>query len=1227
MRVIGPGLSIRNPQSAIRDRVRQVMIAVFAWAAVAPIARASNHLVQIDEAMAGANGNSRIQFVEIKMCCAGQNLWGPQGNETTGRARLVFFDATGAATGELVFPGDPPDHNSGGVPDGNNAVSVLIATQEFANLAGMPAPDFIMPSNLLVAGGGKICFTGNPANPSAAAVNLCLSYGNFAGNTGQDLDNPPNPAGPPAAALPIIGASSLRRFQNFNNFETHQFNADFQLDDPAPRNAAGQVGTISVLTQTQQGQTLFFQETFLGNGRTCGSCHGIRDRFGLSPTTMGLLPDNDPLFVAEFNPILAALENTCLVRSTRAVIEEHIDGFNLPFVYRGSPHLLNIALTAPYGLSGEHANLRTFSAGAVHQHFPRTLTRNSNPLAGPIDFREPTENELAALEAFQNTIKFPADGNFDLDRMINAAIARGADSAAISRGRTLFFGTGNCFKCHNGSVLAEVDQSMIDLNLVTIPPGGSHNLKFNTGVVRLPVNNSPEIQSCLDTALNSEAGGNREFSTAPLLGTSRTGPFFHDHSALTLRDAVAFYNGPEFNQSPAGVLIGGTTLTEPNIDDITAFLEALDEPNLVIGPATGLAIGPILPQSLGAPFNVVVSTIDDNNIPSNVTPNTGIALSLKTGTGALGGTLTGTISANTHTVTLTGITYDTVEKGVGLRVTRTSGQVLAAANSNRFNFCPTIPTIDVTSPDGGESLQAGTMQTITWNSTNALGDVSITLMKAGQVHSQLGSIAASFGSFTWNICPYVGNGSDYKIRLTLCHCAGCVTVESAAAFTITDSVPIPLFTITSPNGGESWPAGSTQTITWNSTDPSGYISIELLKNGQLYRGIGFVQMAAGSFIWDICQFIGDGSDFTVRVMQCDCPSCLQDISNANFSITGSLPPPSITLAVTSPNGGESWAAGSTQTITWTSTEPTGNVAIDLLQNGQFHSFIGSAPVAQGSFTWAICDSLSTGSDYSVRILRCDCAGCALDSSDLDFTINGPPVQPDPDIDGDFVPNCSDNCPLVSNPDQADTNFNGVGDACERTIVEWRSVRQHTGAGELAIVLNPVASGNGTTGPTVETREGGIQAIDVVFDNTITLADTDKVIVTGRRTVGGVLQSPEDFTPSVSVLPNGLTLRIAFVAAQLPDQSCYNIDIAGGALHQVIVGGHQTNARSLVGDTGMNGSVTLGDALFTLRKTNPAQSASANPRHDVNRSGGQINLGDVQSIKTGITLPARIALCP
>ena len=188
-------------------------------------ALATNHLVQIDEIMTGINGDSSIQFVEMRMCCFGQNVWGDV-------ALLAFFDSDGTQIGEFIFPSNPPD--SGG--------SVLIATQAFADLpAPTPDPDFIMDP-LLDFDAGKVCYRNNPVNTNFN-VNLCLSYGNFLGDTENDVCA--NPAGLPADPLAISGIISLQRVNNFANFECGQFNADFALGFPAPANAAGITGPVN----------------------------------------------------------------------------------------------------------------------------------------------------------------------------------------------------------------------------------------------------------------------------------------------------------------------------------------------------------------------------------------------------------------------------------------------------------------------------------------------------------------------------------------------------------------------------------------------------------------------------------------------------------------------------------------------------------------------------------------------------------------------------------------------------------------------------------------------------------------------------------------------------------------------------------------------------------------------------------------------------------------------
>ena len=214
--------------------IRQAVTIAILLAGLLQVSRveADFHLVQIDEMMAGMNGDANVQFIEITMSAQGQNCQGtgnhnPPGNtadhlcDNVGPgAKLVFFDASGVPINEFIFPGDTPNFEAGR--------SILIATQSFADLDTTPPPDFIMPA-FIQPNSGKVCYMNRDNAPFG--INLCLAYGNFTGA--------PDSVGI-APALPITGNLSLKRVNNtFNNA------IDFALDTPAPCNNAGVCGTPS----------------------------------------------------------------------------------------------------------------------------------------------------------------------------------------------------------------------------------------------------------------------------------------------------------------------------------------------------------------------------------------------------------------------------------------------------------------------------------------------------------------------------------------------------------------------------------------------------------------------------------------------------------------------------------------------------------------------------------------------------------------------------------------------------------------------------------------------------------------------------------------------------------------------------------------------------------------------------------------------------------------------
>lgn len=113
------------------------------------------------------------------------------------------------------------------------------------------------------------------------------------------------------------------------------------------------------------------------------------------------------------------------------------------------------------------------------------------------------------------------------------------------------------------------------------------------------------------------------------------------------------------------------------------------------------------------PFDVEVSAVDLDGNPVNVPADRDITLSLETGTGILGGTLTGTILSGQDSVTISGVTYDTDESGVVLRATDTSGvPTHLSALSDPFTVNPPPPTISSLDVTAG-STAGGTEVTIT----------------------------------------------------------------------------------------------------------------------------------------------------------------------------------------------------------------------------------------------------------------------------------------------------------------------------------------------------------------------------------------------------------------------------------------------------------------------------------------------------------------------------------
>ncbi len=105
---------------------------------------------------------------------------------------------------------------------------------------------------------------------------------------------------------------------------------------------------------------------------------------------------------------------------------------------------------------------------------------------------------------------------------------------------------------------------------------------------------------------------------------------------------------------------------------------------------------------------------------------------------------------------------------------------------------------------------------------------------------------------------------------------------------------------------------------------------------------------------------------------------------------------------------------------------------------------------------------------------------------------------------------------------------------------------------------------------------------------------------------------------------GNTLTINFTGG-MSDQSCYTITIGAGTLAETVTTGNVCRIRSLQGDGTGNGTVNLGDVIYTKRKI--GQTAAAFPNLDYNLTGGNIDAADMLAVKPLVSSPPRKALCP
>ena len=417
----------------------------------------------------------------------------------------------------------------------------------------------------------------------------------------------------PLSSFVLTGSSSTleRLVQRQVRFES-ETNATFGFDPMDPLSRATNFERL-----VAQGRQVFLNETFDGNGRTCGTCHVESNNFTIDPEFIAMLPLNDPLFVAETNPALASLERPDMMRRFGLILV-NADGFEpeRKFTLRSVQNVQALAnsMIRPdprfaedftsngrnpdpaerLGWGNDGPPLRDFALVAIAQHATKTLGRRVG-----IDFRVPTDEELDALVAYQLPLGRQVD--FELQSLeLKSSLARTGKALYLDTGNVGEFGHKNCNACHfngGGTAAFSLNEKIGSPRLDANPHGG--NATAPTKVDEIPMALSlglPRDGGFGQIFLSLFGGfGNiqelgppigqvqaEEFNSPPVVESADTGPFFHNHTVEDLESAVAFYGTPAFQNGLFSIgrrfipVAISQDPNDPEVQAIASFLRVLN---------------------------------------------------------------------------------------------------------------------------------------------------------------------------------------------------------------------------------------------------------------------------------------------------------------------------------------------------------------------------------------------------------------------------------------------------------------------------------------------------------------------------------------------------------------------------------------------------------------------------------------------------------------------------
>lgn len=289
------------------------------------------------------------------------------------------------------------------------------------------------------------------------------------------------------------------------------------------------------------------------------------------------------------------------------------------------------------------------------------------------------------------------------------------------------------------------------------------------------------------------------------------------------------------------------------------------------------------------------------------------------------------------------------------------------------------------SVDSGKNWAQVTTVTSAWGGATSTDDPKLVVFNR---YAGSPNYVSTDGGTTFTSSNLTSPGSGYAV--TTLDRSTILDMHSGGIFKLNVFYTVPAagaqaLALTAPDGGEAWLGGSVHAVTWTATNLA-LVTIEWRPTPlDAWLPVGQADGLAGTFAWTVPSVPTTQAQVRVRDAADGTP---EDVSSATFTI---LAPQ---LALTAPNGGESWKFGESHAITWQGSG-IADVALDYRgdEAAPWIELVATTPAAAGSWVWLVPEAPTATARVRVRQV----GGGLEDTSDGLFALTAPQflLEPSP----------------------------------------------------------------------------------------------------------------------------------------------------------------------------------------------------------------------------------------